>query len=407
MIARVVTTESRWTWASRWSLVVTAACLPLYVVRWHYGPLPTTLLETLIIVTVVTYVVGRWREGALRLTRTFLDIPLLLLLLAAAISVVVAKDHRGAIGLFRAYFLEPMALFYVAVDLLRRDVDYRRLLAAIGVGSSIFAVMNIAVFAQAYVHHAVHIGVPPSALYGDANYVAMYFDPIVALAAGVALFGDEARTRWLGAAWLLLAGLALLLTLSKGSYLGMFGLALFVYATVGRWRVPIIAGVVVVALALSRVPFIADRIATTYNSIAGRAEVFTATFTMIRNSPIFGLGLGGFSYQFRGAIPEVYPHDIWLTFWVETGLVGMVAFAIILFTLLWRGWRAWPPTTGFARAALWGVVGGLVVWTLHGLVDSPYWKNDMSALFWIMAALEVSILGGLVLVAGRGSPKSV
>lgn len=405
MIARV-TTHSRWTEASRWALTLTAACLPLYVVRWHYGPLPTTLLETLIIVTVFTYVVGRWREGSLRPTRTFLDIPLLLLLLAAAISVVVAKDHRGAIGLFRAYFLEPAALFYVAVDLVRRDGDYRRVLAALGVGSSIFAVLNIAAFVQAYLHHAVHVGVPPNALYGDANYVAMYFDPIVALASGVVLFGEAARTRWLGAAWLLLAGTALLLTLSKGSYLGLFGLALFVYATVGRWRVPIIAGVVVVALALSRVPFIADRIATTYNSIAGRAEVFTATFTMIRNSPIFGLGLGGFSYEFRGAIPEVYPHDIWLTFWVETGLLGVIAFGVILFSLLWRGWRAWPKTEGIARAALWGVVGGLVVWTLHGLVDSPYWKNDMSALFWIMAALEVAILRGLI-ASGRGSPQRV
>ncbi len=404
MIARV-TTDSRWIQACRWALTITAACLPLYVVRWHYGPLPTTLLETLIVVTVVTYVIGRWRERALRPVRTFLDIPLLLLLLAAAISVVVAKDHRTALGLFRAYFLEPAALFYVATDLVRRDGDYRRLIAALGVGSSIFAVLNIFAFAQALVHHAVHVGVPPSALYGDANYVAMYFDPIVALAAGVVLFGNTPRSRWLGAAWLLLAGTALLLTLSKGSYLGLFGLALFVYATVGRWRVPIIAGVIVAALALSRVPFIADRLATTYNSIAGRAEVFTATYAMIRNSPIFGLGLGGFSYQFRGAIPEVYPHDVWLTFWVETGVLGMIAFGVILFTLLWRGWRAWPRTADFARAALWGVVGGLVVWAMHGLVDSPYWKNDMSALFWIMAAMEVAVLRGLVAVAGRGSPE--
>ena len=38
-----------------WSLATTAACLPLYVVRWHIGPLPTTLLENLIGITVVGY----------------------------------------------------------------------------------------------------------------------------------------------------------------------------------------------------------------------------------------------------------------------------------------------------------------------------------------------------------------
>jgi len=29
------------------------------------------------------------------------------------------------------------------------------------------------------------------------------------------------------------------------------------------------------------------------------------------------------------------------------------------------------------------------MWTIHGLVDSPYWKNDMSVEFWILAALVV------------------
>jgi hypothetical protein len=45
-----------------WSLAVTAACLPLYVVRWHYGPLPTTLLETLILITVAGYATTLWTE---------------------------------------------------------------------------------------------------------------------------------------------------------------------------------------------------------------------------------------------------------------------------------------------------------------------------------------------------------
>jgi hypothetical protein len=44
---------------------------------------------------------------------------------------------------------------------------------------------------------------------------------------------------------------------------------------------------------------------------------------------------------------------------------------------------------------LWGVLGALVLWTVHGIVDSPYWKNDMSAEFWLLAAIEVVILAAL------------
>jgi O-antigen ligase len=72
------------------------------------------------------------------------------------------------------------------------------------------------------------------------------------------------------------------------------------------------------------------------------------------------------------------------------GLLGLIAFAFILFALLWQGWRTWPRTQGFYRPALWGAGAALVMWTVHGLVDSPYWKNDMSVEFWILAALIVA-----------------
>jgi hypothetical protein len=84
-----------------------------------------------------------------------------------------------------------------------------------------------------------------------------------------------------------------------------------------------------------------------------------------------------------------------------------VTFTVILFSLLWRGFRALPSTHGFYRAALWGVVGALLMWTVHGLVDSPYWKNDMSVEFWILAALEVAVIRETVrsvVGAGRGGP---
>jgi hypothetical protein len=67
----------------------------------------------------------------------------------------------------------------------------------------------------------------------------------------------------------------------------------------------------------------------------------------------------------------------------------MIAFAVIFFGLLYRGWLAFSRATGFYRALLWGVSGSLVLWGVHGLVDSPYWKNDMSIEFWIIAALEL------------------
>jgi putative inorganic carbon (HCO3(-)) transporter len=385
---------------SRWGLYATIAALPLYTVRWHYGPIPTTLLETLILVTVVLYVVARWREGARGPVATPYDIPVLVLLAAAGISVLVASDHRAALGLYRAYFLEPIALFYVAVDIVRRTEHLRRLLIAFAIGSSLFAVLNLVVFYQALTANTVQVGVAPNALYGDANYVAMYMEPPFAMAAALVLLGERARLRIAGVAWLALIGAALITSFSKGTYAAVLVFALLVMLTVPRWRWAVGAAIAAAVVVATQVPLLMARLATVVSSMDGRREIFVATLAMLRDSPIFGLGLGGFTYQLHGIVPHPYPHNLWLAFWVETGIAGAVAFAIILFGLLWRGWRAWPRTDGFERIVLWGALGALSLWLVHGLVDTPYWKNDMSVEFWMLAAIQVvvvpSIAGGMM-----------
>jgi O-antigen ligase len=97
---------------------------------------------------------------------------------------------------------------------------------------------------------------------------------------------------------------------------------------------------------------------------------------------------------FRPAAEEIelYPHNLWLTTWSELGLLGLVSFATIFFGLMWRGVRALGSLDGVYRAVAWGAVGALVLYLVHGMFDSPYWKNDLSAEFWILAALEVIAL---------------
>lgn len=377
---------------ARWGLFLTVAGLPLYVIRWHYGPLPTTLLETIIVVTVAIYVIARSREGMRRPVVTPYDIPILLLLVAGAVSVVVAKDHRSALGLYRAYFIEPVAIFYVAVDLLRNTKQMLRAVVAFAIGSSVFAAINLVVFVRALLAHAVNVGAAPNAFYGDANYVAMYLEPPVAIATAFLLFGQGGRLRLAAGAWLAITGAALIVMFSKGSYAALAVLVIVVLLTAPRWRLPLLGALLVAVVAATQIPLVMQRLATIPPSLNGRQEIFGAALGMIRDHPLFGLGLGGFSYAFRGATPESHPHDVWLTFWLELGLLGVVAFGVIFFGLLWSGWRAWPSMHGVYRPLLWGLLGGLVLWTVHGLVDTPYWKNDMSVEFWSMAALQVATL---------------
>lgn len=396
--------ENRWLGYSRVLLALTAACLPLYAVRWSYGPLPTTLLETLVLATIALYGVACWQQRLWRPSRTPYDIGIAALLLSGVIAGVVAKDHRAAIGLYRAYFIEPVVLFYVATDLLRRRRDFRTLLLGLGIGTSIFAVMNVVVFAAAALNNSLHFGAPPSAIYTSSNAVAMFLEPPAAFAIGLILFSDERRDRLMALAWALILAAAFVLTFSRGGYLA---LALFGVLTVIKVRpdlrrplliVGIAVGVVVLLTVVlaSTTPLMKSRFsyrALNY-TLQTRSAIFTATLRIIKAHPILGVGLGGYVYKLHGFV-EIYPHDVYMTFWVELGLLGLLAFLYIFVKLFVSAWRSLSLASGFEKALLWGVVGTVVTWAVHGVVDSPYWKNDMAVEFWLVVAISVAVISSV------------
>jgi O-antigen ligase len=384
-----------------WSIGVTAACLPLYVVRWHIGRLPTTLLEVMILFTVAAYSTTLWVERRRPAARTFLDIPIALLLLAGIIGIAVAPDHTKALGIYRAYIIEAVAMFYIAVDMLRTRAEVRTVLLIAGIGSSLFAIGQIITFAIALSEHAVKLGDAPAFLNTSPNADALYLEPPMAFAIGFVLFPSAARERWLGLAALAVILPADIVTLSRASYLAMAVLAvvLVLSLTSPRRRVGAIAVLATMALVVLEIPIVNHRLNDLAHSAALRTSIYSQALQMLSQRPIVGAGIDGFPVRVAPFRPsdqaiQLYPHDIWLTTWSELGLLGLFAFAVIFFSLLRRGWRALAGASGLWYPVTWGASAALVLYLIHGLFDSPYWKNDLSVEFWLLAAFEVVAIRG-------------
>jgi putative inorganic carbon (hco3(-)) transporter len=391
--------------------------MPLYVVRWHAGPLPTTLLENLVLLTVLLYLITLWRHHEPLPKRTSYDIPILVFLVAGAIGIFVAPDHRAALGVYRAFLLEPIAIFYVAVALVRSAADLRPLLLAGAVSASLFSLAVIVTFAGVLIGGHLHPNNAPGVFGINPNAVALYLGPIAAVAAGFALFGGGRRSRWMALAVLAFVLPALACTLSRGAFLAGAVLAVVAVFSVPnmRLRLGLLATAIVGGLALSRVPFVATRLAHQLDphqsTLVLREAIWSVTLRMLRDHPIFGAGISGYQtvmahYRTRNLHPEPYAHNIFLTTWSEVGLVGLLAFTVILFGLLWRAWRNFGSANDPYRPLLWGLFGAWVVFVVHGLVDSPYWKNDLSLEFWILAALEVIAIACVKSERLRDEPKS-
>ena len=380
--------------------------------RWHYGPLPTTLLEHAIGATVLAFVIETWR-GRLPINwRTPFTIPALVFVVAGAISVVAAPNRTAGLGLYRAYIIEPILFAFVLTHCAITSRRALLVLAGFGVAGVVVGAANSAVVLDALRTHTYDvIQTPPVVIYTTANALALFLGPLIAVAGSLVLYSSDRTTRLASGAFLLVAVPSMILSFSRGGYLALAAVAIGL-ALSHRRRVWLLAGVATAGVLVALIPPIFHRISvefqntngTTFFGRAGRIELWTAALKMLREHPIFGAGLSGFAERvapfWNPTHPERFidPHNIVLNFWVETGVLGVIAFAWILvigFRVTWRGWHDAP--TGYApqpvivwQAIELGLLLALVAIVIHGLVDVPYFKNDLSLQFWALIGLALA-----------------
>jgi len=387
--------------ASRYQYSLLAATLagalaPAYVIRWKVGPLPTTLLELALLVTIAIYALETIRQGSRIEWRGPLTAPAVLFIIAGAISVLVSGDHRAALGLYRAYFLEPAAFFVILATIASTPRRAGLILLGFAAGGAIVAVSNAAVVLNAVRHHVLDLAnTPPVVIYQTANAVALYLIPLVAMAAAILVHGRGRTQRWLSGLFLAVALPACLLSFSRGGYLALAALGLGI-ALSHRWAKVLVPGAIALLLAVSQVPLIRQRIAYELHFLPGntldfRIRIWGQTLRMLSQHLVLGIGLGNYEQAmgpyWQDLTHVIYPHNILLNFWATTGLLGLAAFgwlAVRAFLLGWHGWRQheadWRPFDI-------GVMIALVALAVHGLVDVPFFKNDLSLEFWALLGI--------------------
>jgi O-antigen ligase len=370
---------------------------------------PTTLLEVAILVTVAVFLVETYWQREPIMWRGPLTAPAVLFIIAGAISVVVSGDHRAALGLYRAYFLEPAAYGLIVASIASTPRRAGLILLGLAAGGAYAGLLNMAVVLDAIRHHVLDLSTtPPVVIYQTANALALYLVPLVAMAASLLVYGTGRLERWLSGIFLAIALPACLLSFSRGGYLALAALALGLAVShrLARLLVPV---VVAAGVLVSQVSLIKHRIAYELHPIPGntldyRLRLWGQTLKLLSHHPVFGVGLSYFQQAmapYWQDLPQViYPHNIVLNFWVTTGLLGLAAFAWLViraFVLSWRGWRThsveWRPYDL-------GVLLVLVAIVVHGLVDVPFFKNDLSLEFWAL----LGILWAAHRWSGRTSP---
>lgn len=390
------------------TLVMIAAFLPTYLWRFSIGPIPTTFLEVLWLITAALFLLrfrpsrAGWQDMAER-ARPWL-LPCALLLVSGVVSVAVAPDIRASLGLFRAYLLEPIFFFLLLISLPDESLP-RRAAQVLFLPGLVIAVS--ALLQPLFAPETLWEGTRATSFYPFPNAVGLLLGPIVLVMVGmVSMNGTWQFGRrpllpptWKDSAAPAVAAILMLAAIvaaqSEGAIIGVAA-GLFTLGVLHqKGRMPAIIAAVVIAVLVLLVPqtrnLAAEKLLLRDWSGTVRRITWGETVEMLKDRPLTGAGLAGYPVVMRdyhkATAIEIfqYPHQIMLNTWSELGLLGLVAFGWILITFFRVSWAGLGDHEGrpYAGAAIAAMVALLV----HGLVDVPYFKNDLAFLFWIIVAL--------------------
>ena len=112
---------------------------------------------------------------------------------------------------------------------------------------------------------------------------------------------------------------------------------------------------------------------------------------MLKDHWLFGAGLNGYQaaiapYHLPTFEVFMYPHNFILNFWSELGLLGLITILGLVGIFVAKNIMATKNYYHWLNFALLATIGTIFV---HGLVDVPYFKNDLAVLFWLIFAIFI------------------
>ncbi len=341
----------------------------------------------------------RFRKSLnVRLNR--LDWAVLALVALGALSLTWAENFGVASYEFRRVLVEP-ALFYGLILLVQKQKPRTLpLLAdALVAGAFLVSLVGISQFFMGDVITAEGVR-RVRAFYGSPNNLALFLGRLVPITLAVAIAGNAPK-RWLYlAAGAFILG-ALYLTFSRGALLlGIPAAVLFILFLRGRKAIAL-AAIFAIFLALAILPWLwTARFASLLDLERGtgffRLKLWQASLNMLKDSPILGVGLDNFLYQYRTryVLPEAWqelnlshPHNILLDWWTRLGIGGPIILGWIVWEFFRAGLRRYRSMEeGEGKAFLLGFMGAMVETIAHGLVDHSFFLPDLAVVFMLTLA---------------------
>jgi len=423
-----------------WAVMFLITALPAYLIRFNIFGLPSTLLEAMVWIVFLVWLVKNFKKENKKIKIRYpFDREIILLLLVAFVAAGVAGFSSSSLGIWKAYFFEPALFFIVVLNVMKGEKGREKILWSLAV--SALAVSALAIY-QKFTGHLISNPLWAAentrrivSFFGYPNAVGLYLGPIVLMMTGWFFSAiTQARSNKIKTIFISLTIISSLLSIyfakSKGALMGVaVGLILFGLMANKKIKWTTVVAIIILTVGIAAYPPAKDlaisNITLTNKSGQIRKAGWADSWEMLKDGRLItGAGLTNFQtkvapYHTPGIFikdysdPDaqrklvfneayrtahwqpleiyLYPHNIFLNFWSELGLAGMLLFIWIIIKYFLIGVANYKLRAMSNKFINIGLVCAMVAIVVHGLVDVPYFKNDLAIMFWLLVAM-VSII---------------
>ncbi len=413
---------------ARFILPLLILFLPTYQIRWLIVGIPVTLLEVAIILSVLVCLLQTSGTVVYRLRYFFTDeyaplrYAMALFVAGATVAAVLSPNTIAAAGIWKAYVIEPILVFYVVLWTIHTKAfswkwltnSFSLLLIVMGSGSILqwfhFLPIPSALWEARETFRATSIFPYP-------NAVALLVGPILPIVASAVVSSAWSKRSIVPLIGFLLGIIALYLSASTAgmiaTLIGMLILLLLSSSGLARGSTnkalgfALLSIITAIVILLPNKPLENKLQFQTHSGIL-RQQQYAETYQLLRDHPLMAGGLANYQQAIepyhntkKSGEPLLYPHNFMLALWSEFGLLGLIAMIWILAIIgvtLYRDHRRYPSMITASLIAAW------VILVAHGVVDIPYFKNDLSVVFWILIALSITITPGILPANAKEAP---
>lgn len=322
------------------------------------------------------------------------------------ISGVLSFAPESSLKIFAIYFVF-MAFYFVITNVIKNKKQFFDLLTVFTISGFCVCAYGIAQYlfgwdvTQAWLDEGMFSDLKMRiySTLGNPNVLGEYI--LLAMPVCAALFfkNKKAFPRLVYAAIFCVDFAALILTMSRGCWIGfMASAAVFITFAAGKlWGLALIA--------LPILPFIIpESIISRFTSIGNmkdsstsyRVYIWMGTLALLKDFFVSGIGMGSdaftevYPFYSYNAVVAPHSHNLFLQITVELGIVGTAVFLLLLFFFFKRICSSHRPAGGkgapvaTALVAIASAVGGFLV---QGMFDNCFYNYRVFMIFWMVIAL--------------------